>query len=257
MDLKIRGQLFVVGGATAGLGRAVAERLVSEGASVIAIARSKKNLIDFASSFPEYIIPVAGDISSKQTLEEILEKADKKKLAGLFINAGGPPAMTIRETAMDDWDEGYKKVIRWKIELVKMALPILAKNNYGRIVFSESSSVKQPVENLVLSNSLRMAIVGFSKTLSQEYATMGINCNVIAPGFHDTHAVERLYKKKSEQEGITIEEAKNRIAERIPTGIPGNPADFATLTAWLLSPHSRFVTGQVISLDGGAVKGTL
>jgi 3-oxoacyl-[acyl-carrier protein] reductase len=133
----------------------------------------------------------------------------------------------------------------------------MASQGYGRILFSESASVKQPVENLVLSNSLRLVIAGFSKTVSQEYAGFGITSNLIAPGYHDTEAVKRLFIKKSEQENIPVEEAKKQSINTIPARKMGDPADFASLAAWLLSPLSGFVTGQVISLDGGNVKSTL
>jgi 3-oxoacyl-[acyl-carrier protein] reductase len=126
---------------------------------------------------------------------------------------------------------------------------------YGRILFLESQSVKQPIENLVLSNSLRMAVVGFSKTLSREMAGTGINVNVIGPGSHDTAAIERLYKKKSEQTGMTEAEVRQAAIRNIPAGALGHAGDFAQLAAWLLSPASRYVTGQVYLVDGGSTAG--
>lgn len=257
MNLKLKDQLFIVTGATAGLGRAVLERLVEEEALAIAAARTKEKLVELEEEYPQVIATVAGDVSENKILDEIISVLGDRKLAGIFVNAGGPPAKTIAETNINDWDEGYRLIIRWKIDLVNRLLPLLVKQGYGRILFSESSSVKQPVENLVLSNSLRMTIVGFSKTLAQEYAETGVTSNVIAPGYHNTSAVERLYKKKSEKEGVSLEEAKKLVENRIPMGTAGDPADFASLACWLLSPLSRFVTGQVYSLEGGAVKGTL
>jgi len=257
MDLKIKGQLFIVGGATAGLGRAVTERLMEEGARIIAVARREEELRRLEAKFPGEIETIIGDVSQDGTLDLILEKVGKRRLSGAFINSGGPPAKTIAETGMQDWDDGYRQIVRWKISLAKRLLPGMMNNNYGRILFSESSSVKQPVENLVLSNSLRLAIVGFSKSLAQEYAHAGITSNVIAPGYHETDAVNRLYKKKSEQEGITLEKARQQLASRIPSGTPGQAYDFASLAVWLLSPLSVFVTGQVYALDGGAIKGTM
>ena len=108
---------------------------------------------------------------------------------------------------------------------------------------------------MVLSNSLRLAVVGFVKTLSQEIARSGITLNVLAPGSHDTGAIERVYKKKAEQTGVSLEEARRQGLLQIPVGALGQAEDFAALATWLLSPASRYVTGQTISIDGGAVKG--
>jgi 3-oxoacyl-[acyl-carrier protein] reductase len=257
MDLKLKDDLFIVTGATAGLGRAVLERLVQEKARIIAVARRGEELEKLKDKHPEVELVIQGDVSRNEVVDMIMDALPGKHLSGVFVNAGGPPAMTVAETEMSDWDNGYRLLIRWKIDLVKRLLPLFVGRKYGRILFSESSSVRQPVENLVLSNSLRLAIVGFSKSLAQEYATHGITSNVIAPGYHETSAVERLYVKKSEQEGISVDEAKKRVEERIPMGFAGNPDDFATLACWLLSPLSKFVTGQVYALEGGAVKGTL
>jgi 3-oxoacyl-[acyl-carrier protein] reductase len=102
------------------------------------------------------------------------------------------------ETNLDDWDTAYNSLLRWKVELIKALLPTFQNQNYGRIVFIESMSVKQPVANLVLSNSLRLAVVGFVKTLSQEVSKDGITVNILAPGFHDTPAAQRLFVKRSE-----------------------------------------------------------
>jgi 3-oxoacyl-[acyl-carrier protein] reductase len=133
----------------------------------------------------------------------------------------------------------------------------MVKNEYGRILFIESATVKQPLENLVLSNSLRAAVVGMVKTLSQEIASTGVTLNVMAPGSHNTPAIDRIYKKKSEQTGLPFEQVRAMAIQQIPVGFLGEAADFASLAAWLLSPYSRFITGQTISVDGGAVRGIM
>ncbi len=130
----------------------------------------------------------------------------------------------------------------------------MIKAKYGRIVFIESSSVKQPIENLVLSTSLRLAVVGFAKTFSQEIAKTGVTLNILAPGAHDSPAINRIHLKKSEQTGIPVDVIRKEGTQQIPVGILGNTHDFASLAAWLLSPVSGYITGQTISVDGGALK---
>jgi 3-oxoacyl-[acyl-carrier protein] reductase len=192
-----------------------------------------------------------------ETLERLLKTINHRRLDGICINAGGPPAKAFLETSLEDWDVAYKTLLRWKVDLTQKLLPFFREQGYGRILYIESESVKQPVKNLVLSNSLRLAVVGFVKTLSQEVAHEGITLNILAPGFHDTPAAQRLFVKRSEVDGVTKEEAKQKYTDQIPVGRMGNPVEFGKLAAWLLSPHSGYITGQTITVDGGAVKGTM
>ncbi len=257
MDLKISGQLFIVTGASSGLGYAVASALLNNDAYVIAVARRNDKLKELSELNKGRVSIVCGDVTREETLNAIVDSINARNLSGVFVNAGGPPAMSFEETGMENWDEAYRLLLRWKVQLVKMLLPYLKKNQYGRILFSESSTVKQPIENLVLSNSLRMAIAGTAKTLALEVASEGITVNLIGPGYHDTSAVDRLFKKTSEKKGISFEEARDQTISGIPVGKIGDPEDFASLAAWLMSPLSGFVTGQVYSLDGGTTRYSL
>lgn len=255
MDLNIRNKFFIVGGTGSGFGRAVSKALASEGAKVLAISRTERKLTELKSLFPENIEILAGDLSGSDVLEEVAYLASKQELTGVFFNAGGPPAGTFDEISMKQWDDAYQSVVRWKIELTKLLLPQLKQQQYGRLLFLESVSVKQPVENLVLSNSFRSAMAGFVKTLSQEIAQFNITANILAPGFHDTAAIQRLVTKKSEQTGLNESEIRNQFTKDVPVGAMGNPDDLASLAVWLLSPHSRYITGQTITHDGGLTRG--
>jgi 3-oxoacyl-[acyl-carrier protein] reductase len=137
------------------------------------------------------------------------------------------------------------------VEITQAFVPKMIRQQYGRILYIESSSVKQPLENLVLSNSLRVAVVGMMKTLSQEIAKTGVTLNVLGPGSHNTPAIDRIYKKKTEQTGLPFDEVKKTAIQQIPVGSLGEADDFASLALWLLSPLSRYVTGQTITVDGG------
>ena len=254
MDLGIKNQLFIIGGATSGFGRAIATALIGDGAQIIAVARSIEKLEALKNTAPAQIEIVAGDIVQAATIEKIVQTLGNRQLHGMLVNAGGPPAKTVLETTLEDWDKAYNNILRWKVHITQTFVPKMKAQQYGRIVYIESSSVKQPLENLVLSNSLRLAVVGFVKTLSQEIARSGVTLNVMGPGSHDTPAIERIYTKKAEQTGIAVADARKQGIQQIPVGRLGRPEDFASLAAWLLSPLSGYITGQTITVDGGMVK---
>lgn len=256
MDLNLKSNLFLVGGATAGFGNAVTKALIAEGATVIAVARNAENLSKLQSEFPNQIEAINGDITESEIIDEIVQFIGDRKLDGLLVNAGGPPAKAALETNMEDWDLAWFTVVRWKIDLVLKLMPKFRAQQYGRILFVESVSVKQPIENLVLSNSLRMAVVGFAKTLSNELGNEGVTVNVLAPGYHYTEAVKRVLSKKSETSGLSYNDVQKNLEKNIPVGRMGSPDEFASLAAWLLSPHSSYITGQTISVDGGVMRGS-
>lgn len=256
MDLQLKNKLFVVTGASSGFGRAIASMLCKEEALVIAVARGMDKLKALQDEHPAIEI-LSLDMTQPESLSSLVESVGERDLDGIVVNAGGPPAKAFLETSLGDWDRAYRQVLRWKVDLVHTFLPLFEKNNYGRYLFIESISVKQPVPNLVLSTSLRMAVTGFVKTLSDEIALKGITANVMAPGMHMTPALERLIRKNSEVEGISFEEAKEKIIDNVPVKRTGNVDDFGSLALWLLSPWSSYITGQTISVDGGSVRGAM
>jgi 3-oxoacyl-[acyl-carrier protein] reductase len=255
MDLQIKGKLFVVCGATSGLGQGVARALLSEEAFVIGIGRNIDVLDSMAAEYSGLFEPLSIDVKSENAATVILNKIEGRSLDGILVNASGPPAQSFMETVVEDWDEAYKNLLRWKVVLVKALLPLFREHHYGRIIFLESRSVKQPIPYLVLSTSLRLAVVGMAKQLAIEVAGEGITVNVLAPGSHDTHAMGRVITKKMEVENLSLEEAHIATAKEIPVGFMGSAEDFGSYVAWLMSPHARYITGQTISIDGGLING--
>ncbi|WP_421918121.1 SDR family oxidoreductase [Marinifilum sp.] len=255
MDLHIKDQLFVVCGATSGFGAAVLKYLVQDGAKVIAIARGSEKLNQLEKQYPDSVESLCADITEPKNIHLLKKQIGERKLSGAFVNAGGPPPMKTLETKIEDWDNAYQLLLRWKVELTQTLVPLMMKESYGRMVFLESASVKQPIDNLVLSTSLRLSVVGFVKTLSQEIADSGVTLNIIGPGYHETPAINRLLDKKAEQENITAKQAKDKIALGIRMKKMGNPDDLGQLAVWLLSPSSGYITGQTISIDGGQILG--
>ncbi|MBL7111289.1 MAG: SDR family oxidoreductase [Bacteroidales bacterium] len=256
MDLKIKDQLFIVTGASSGFGKEITIALAKEGARVIAVARRSEILNKMAGD-QSTIEPFPGDIMDSATISALKDYVGDRPLKGILVNAAGPPTGSFLETNMEDWDKAYQSILRWKIELTKTFLPQLREQKYGRLVYIESMSTKQPVPNLVLSTSLRLAVTGFVKTLADEVGKMGITANIMAPGYHMTPAVDRVIQKQSEVKGITFHEAKKMIEDDIPVGKAGDPRSFASLAAWLLSPWSEYITGQTISVDGGVIRGIM
>ncbi len=256
MDLQLKDKLFIVGGASSGFGKAIAAALIQEKAQVIAVARGMDKLQALQKGNPGIEI-LSLDITRPDSLGVLVESIGDRELSGILVNAGGPPAKAFLETKMEDWDEAYQNILRWKVDLTHTFLPFFEKNNYGRFLYIESVSVKQPVPNLVLSTSLRLAVTGFVKTFSDEIAHKGITANIMAPGFHMTPALERVIRKNSEVKGISYDEAKEGMQAGVPTGKIGDLDDFASLAIWLLSPLSSYITGQTISVEGGSVRGIM
>ncbi|WP_350284618.1 SDR family oxidoreductase [uncultured Croceitalea sp.] len=256
MNLQLNNKLFLVGGATSGFGKAITELLVAEGAHVIAVARTESKLKDLQNKSPN-IETVAADLSEESALKKVLDQIGDSVLTGAVINSGGPPAMPAMKTRLRDWDDAYKTVVRWKIALTQALLPKMMEEGYGRLLYIESVSTKQPVENLVLSNAMRLAVTGYVKTLSQEIGDSGVTLNILGPGYHATQRMENLFAKNSELKGVLEEDIRKTFSDQTAVKQLGNPKDFASLALWLLSPYSRYITGQTITVDGGLVKGTM
>lgn len=254
MDLGIKNKQFIVTGATSGFGLAISRRLLSEGARVIAVARTQTSLETLRNEGGQAVEILCGDVTESATIRQLIALLADRELSGILVNAGGPPAKSFMETTLEDWDTAYRQLLRWKVELSKAFIPVFERSGYGRFLYIESASQKQPMDNLVLSTSLRLAVAGFVKTMSNELASKGITANILAPGYHDTAAVDRIFKKMAETKGISVEQARKLLEESIPVKKMGRPEDLASLAVWLLSPMSAYVTGQTISVDGGSVK---
>lgn len=255
MDLKLTDQRFVICGASSGFGEAIARQLLQEGAHVVLVARRGELLRDKFFNFENETEIIEGSLIYSETLDKIQKSVKANETHGIVFNAGGPPTGTPLETNMDDWDSAWQLVMRWKIDLALRVAPYFKEKKYGRMLFIESQSVKQPLPSLTLSNSFRAGVVGFVKTLALEIAGSGVTANVLAPGSHKTPAIERVIQKNKASLNISFEEAKEKMEKDIPVGRMGTAEEFASLAVWLLSAHSGYVTGQTISHDGGSIKG--
>ncbi|PKP02239.1 MAG: short-chain dehydrogenase [Bacteroidetes bacterium HGW-Bacteroidetes-9] len=255
MELNLKNRLFIVTGASSGFGEAIARQLIFEGASVIAVARNQEKLKKLSADCGSSLETMAQDVTGLDFPEKIIQKLKGRVPYGIVVNAGGPPSGGFFDVPGESWDKAYRDVFLWKAGFLKLMVPIMREAAGGRILMIESVSVKQPVEGLILSNTFRPAVVGMSKTLAAEVASEGITINILAPGYHETAAMQRLYERKSQNTGVSVEDAKNLFINESGAGKMGDPADFAMLAVWLLSPSSSYVNGQVISVAGNLVKG--
>lgn len=257
MDLNLENKLFIVCGATSGFGLGITKQLVAEKAFVIAIARRGEELDKLAAGFPGKIEVFAGDITRSSAIEKLDRQVGNREIHGVVINAGGPPAMSFVESRLEDWDNAYHQLLRWKVEITKTFLNRMIDHEYGRFVYIESAAIKQYMENLILSTSMRLSVAGFVKTISQELPDKGITFNILAPGYHDTPALDRLIRKRAEMTNIPYTLARQYIEKSIPLQKTGHTSDFASLAVWLLSPLSGYVNGQIFAVDGGIIKSIL
>jgi len=168
MNLDLKNKLFAVGGATSGLGRAIAVRLIEEGASVIGLARSGDKLEALAAELGDNFQAYKADLTDASTVTSLATYLNERSIDGCVLNAGGPPAGRVQDLGMEDWDEAYRSTLRWKIQLSQALIPGLEGKPHGRLLFVESVSIKQPIDNLVLSNAMRAAVAGYVKTLTRE-----------------------------------------------------------------------------------------
>ena len=172
----------------------------------------------------------------------------------LVTNAGGPPAGQFESFDLSQWEAATRLLLYSSVTLAQKVLPSMKERRWGRILNITSIAVKQPVDNLILSNSLRAAVTGFARTLANEVATFGVTVNNIMPGYTRTERVEELAKMMSKKQGITPAEFIERWEQEIPMRRIGDPREFAALAAFLVSERASYITGTSIPVDGGWIK---
>ncbi len=263
MDLKLKDKRALVTGSSRGLGYATALALAKEGCRVAVNGRDEFNLVESTHKiYKETNIlayPVVGDVSDPAVPEKLI--ADTVKLLGgldiLITNAGGPPPGTIDSLDEAAWQKGVDLCLMLHVRLIKAALPYLRKSNAASVLTVTSMSVKQPIANLLLSNSIRMATIGLTKSLALDLGKEGIRFNSILPGWTETERVTELMSARATANKSTVEEETRKQSEQSPLGRLGQPKEFANAAAFLVSPAASYITGVMLNIDGGMYKGTL
>ena len=263
MDLGLKGKVALVAAASKGLGRAVAEELAAEGASLVLCARGDEALqatcaaIEKTTGVP--VLGIAADVSNPADVARVVQAAMDRfgRVDILVTNAGGPPAGTFNTLDAGAWDAATRLLLTSVVELTRAVLPGMKAHGWGRILNVTSISVKQPVANLMLSNSLRAAVTGMARTLATEVAASGITVNNILPGYTRTERVVGLAEATAAKEGISADAATARWEAEIPMRRLGEPRECAALAAFLCSERASYITGTSIAVDGGWIRSLL
>jgi 3-oxoacyl-[acyl-carrier protein] reductase len=263
MDLGLKGRVAIVAAASKGLGLAVATELAKEGAEVAICARNAERLESAMKSIRDAsgstVYSEAFDVTDTARVGQFVAAVEKKfeRVDICVTNAGGPPAKPFLDVTIDQWRAAVDMTLLSTVYFAREVLPRMQKNKWGRLVTITSNSVKQPMDNLVLSNSIRAAVTGLAKTLANEFGPHGITVNNVCPGFTRTDRLLELADARAASTGETREKIFERWAAQIPLGRVGEPAEFAAVVAFLVSERASYVNGVSVAVDGGAVKSLL
>ncbi|WP_428673916.1 SDR family oxidoreductase [Roseibium sp.] len=255
MDLGIKGKRALVLGASRGLGAAIARSLAAEGVEVIAAARKEDAIANWAKDAEGSIRAQKLDVSNASEIDAVLDQLLAEGAIDILVNnAGGPPPGLATDPARGDWIAHFETMVANLIHIANRCLPGMEEAGWGRIVTISSSGVEQPIPNLALSNGLRAALVGWSKTLSNEVASKGITVNVAMPGRIHTARVDELDAAAAKRLCKPVEEVAAQSAAGIPAGRYGRPEEFADVVTFLCSVRASYVTGSKIRIDGGSIR---
>lgn len=263
MDLGLLGRVAIVAAASKGLGRAVAEELSREGADVAICARTAADLeaatVRIRSVSGREVFWQALDVSDPAAVSRFVSAVDQKfgRVDICITNSGGPPSKLFMATTQEDWRTWTDQLLMSAVYFAKEVLPRMQKNRWGRFITITSYSVKQPVEGLLLSNSLRAGVTGLVKTLANEFGALGITVNNICPGYTRTDRLDDLAGMMAQRTGATTEEVFAGWNKLIPAGRLGKPEEFAAVVAFLASEHASYVNGVSLTVDGGTTRSLL
>jgi len=252
MELGLKNKVAFVAASSQGLGKSAALELALEGAKIIINGRNKDTLEKAKREIEKQtngeVLALAGDLSIPAEREQVVKSALQaySVINILVTNCGGPPTGKFEEFKQEQWDKAYNELLASVIGLVSGFLPGMKEQRWGRIISITSMAVKQPVNNLILSNSIRASVVGLMKTLANEVATYNITVNNVMPGYTETERLKKLIGNSS-----SLTSAKNEI----PLGRFAKPEEFAAAVAFLASERASYITGVSLAVDGGLIKG--
>ena len=262
MDLHLKGRVALVNAASRGLGRGIAEALAAEGAHLVLSSRSWEAVASTASEISDAhgadVHPVAADVSRPGAAEHLVSATLERygRLDIVVNNSGGPPSALFVDLSDDDWQEAFELLLLNPVRMVRACLPHLRSSGHGRVINVASTSVRQPIAGLMLSNTLRAGVAGLAKTLSSELAADHITVNTVLPGRILTDRLREGFIGRARELGVPVDDlARAEVAKEVPLGRVGEPEDMGVLVAFLCSDAASYITGQTIAVDGGQVRG--
>jgi 3-oxoacyl-[acyl-carrier protein] reductase len=260
MDLQLSGKTVLITGSSSGLGFATARLLAQEGARVAMNGRESQKLEKAAASIQQdtgaQVLSLPGDLTIHQTAGELVQQVIERwgGLDILIANAGGPPPGKFESFSDEDWQKAVELSFLSQVRLIRAALPHMRRSQAPAILTVTSFSVKQPIPGLVLSNSVRLATVGLTKSLAEELGSEGIRFNSILPAWTETARIQNLMQARAKANGTTVDEETGKVAAESPLGRMGRPEEFAAAAVFLVSPVASYITGVMLSVDGGTIK---
>lgn len=262
MDLELEGKVVLVTAASRGLGRAAAMEFARHGARLSVCSRGEgiqTAAEEIRKATGAKVYAKQADISRQEDIEQLVHHTLEHygTIDILIINAGGPPPGNFLSLRLEDWEAAFRLTLMSAVYLCTAVVPHMIERGAGSIVTTQSYSVKQPVDNLILSNSFRLAVIGMMKSLANELGPKGIRVNSINPAWTWTQRVEQLMEDRARRSGMTAEQEAARITAEIPLGRMGTVEEFGRTIAWLASPAASFIHGHALFFDGGAVKAPL
>lgn len=260
MDLGIKNRVALVAASSKGLGKAIASQLSREGSKVVICARGKERLMktkdEIASETRGEVNAFVADVTDRNQVSKLVKNVvDALGTVEILVcNAGGPPSGTADEFSLDDYQEALELSLLSTVNLCYEVIPLMKKQKWGRIINMVSISAKQPIDTLILSNTARAGVLGFSKSLSNQLAPYGVTVNSVCPGYIKTERVENLARAFEEKGTGTVKDFYKNIENNIPLGRLGTPKEIAQAVAFLASEGASYITGVALQVDGGYIK---
>ena len=257
MDLGLKGRVALVTAASKGIGLGTAKVLAREGMKVAISSRSGPNLekarAQLADETGSPVLAVPADMTRREDMENLVENTTKKlgNVDVLVYNAGPPKTGTFADLSYSDWEEASRLLLLSAVSLTKAVVPGMKSKEWGRLIYITSFTLKQPVPNLVLSNTVRLAIAGLSKSLSRELASDGITSNVIVQGYVRSDRMLHIIEESAAKSGKTKDETYREMAKAIPLGRYAEPEEVGSLVAFIASEKGAYLNGSVFTIDGG------